>query len=155
TSISSAPSIRPTSALSPSHPSADLGDGGLGGASRADAGGGGESGPVAVAEQLQPGVVDGPSAAGAGVAVLACQYETAEGAAVRAEAGAPDERIALVRSAVVPGDSRRAEAAEHGRAVQDAVIARRLHGRHHDDVSKSGHTVVVPARATGCLAGSS
>lgn len=79
-----------------------FGDGEFGGASGADEGRRREPGPVAVAEQVQAGMIDRAGAHGGRVPVFQGEVERGEVVEVRGESGAPDDRIAHIFLPVAP-----------------------------------------------------
>lgn len=64
---------------------------------------------------------------------------------VRAEAGAPDDRVGLRARSIGPGDTLFGETAEHGRGGEEAGVAGRAYGRDGDDVAERGDTTGVRA----------
>ena len=82
-----------------------LQDGQFCGTGGADEGGRGGAGPVSVAEQVQPGLVDGAGAVGAGHSrAVDGEVQWVEVAQVGLEPGAPDDHVGRAGATVVPGD---------------------------------------------------
>src|SRR5690606_15058490 len=83
----------------------DVGDGWFRGSRGADQGGRGPPGPVAVAQKVQPWFGDAARRVGRDGSVLGVQAQRREVVQGGAEAGAPDDRVAVECAAVVPGDA--------------------------------------------------
>src|SRR5690606_19415375 len=90
------------SSSSPSSP-ADLGDHVSRGPAGADEGGRSGSGPVAVAEQVQPGLADGAGALGGDEPVGTPQAQRCQMAERGPEPGAPQDDVAGQFAAIGPG----------------------------------------------------
>src|SRR5699024_3940760 len=82
---------------------ADLGDGALSRTAGSDDRGRGESGPVAIAEQMQTWLLDAAGALGGDASTAAAQVQRVQMPQGKPEPRAPDDRVGSAFGAISPG----------------------------------------------------